>query len=204
MMARSLLDFHEADDSIAVENRDSRVGRLAGAALASAISALIIGSLVVTFSERALDPAGTVAAGSLTSGTISLVDDDQGRSLFDLTDMAPGRPVVHCLEVVYDGTIVPVEMSMRAEATGDLTQYLDVRIEDGEGGGFDDCGAFSPIGEVFTGTLEELAASGWIALGDIVNAGDGVSFRISFDLQDRREALGRAANASFVWEVTPR
>lgn len=203
-MARSLLEYHEAESSRAVENRENRVGRLAGAALAAAVSALIIGSLVVTFSNRALDPTGTVAAGSLTSGTISLVDDDQGRSLFDLTDMAPGRPVVHCIEVVYEGTIVPVELAMRSEATGDLTRYLDVMIEDGKGGGFGDCAGFSASEEVFAGTLEELAASGWLSLGDIVNAGDAVSFRISFDLQDRQEALGRAANASFVWEVTPR
>lgn len=203
-MARSLLDFHEAEDETAVEDRENRVGRLAAAALAAAVSALIIGSLVVTFSQRALDPAGTVVAGSLTAGTISLVDDDEGRSLFDLSDMVPGRPVVHCIEVTYDGSIVPVELGMRAEAAGELARYLDVKVEDGQGGGFDDCGAFAPDGEVFAGTLEELAASGWLTLGDILNTGDGSSFRISFDVQDRQEALGRSASTSFVWEVTLR
>lgn len=203
-MARSLLDYRESGVETAIENRENRVGRLAAAALAAAVSALIIGSLVVTFSGRALDPAGTVAAGTVTSGTIALVDDDQGRSLFDLADMVPGRPVVHCIEVVYEGTIVPVELAMRAEAAGDLARFLDVRVEDGRGGGFDDCGAFVAETEVFAGTLEELAASGWLALGDVVNTGDGVSFRISFDVQDRQEALGRSASTSFVWEVTPR
>ncbi|MEL6983550.1 MAG: hypothetical protein AAFO29_14080, partial [Actinomycetota bacterium] len=90
-MARSLLDYREPGIETATENRENRVGRLAAAALAAAVSALVIGSLVVTFSDRALDPTGTVAAGSVTSGTIALVDDDQGRSLFDLTDMVPGR-----------------------------------------------------------------------------------------------------------------
>jgi len=203
-MARSLLDYHESDDDTDVENRENRVGRLAAAALAAAVSALIIGSLVVTFSERALDPTGTVAAGSLTAGTISLVDDDEGRSLFDLSDMVPGRPVVHCIEVTYDGSIVPVELAMQAEAAGELARYLDVTVEDGRGGGFDDCSAFRADEQVFDGTLEQLAASGWLPLGDILNAGDGVSFRISFDVQDRREALGRSASTSFVWEVTPR
>jgi len=203
-MARSLLDYHEVDDETAVANRENRIGRLAAAALAAAVSALIIGSLVVTFSQRALDPSGTVVAGSLSAGTISLIDDDEGRSLFDLSDMVPGRPVVHCIEVTYDGSIVPVELGMRAEAAGELARYLDVEVEEGQGGGFDDCGAFTPTGEVFAGTLEELAASGWLDLGDVVNTGDGFSFRISFDVQDRQEALGRSATTSFVWEVTPR
>ncbi len=204
MMARSLLDYHEIDDDADVENRENRVGRLAAAALAAAVSALIIGSLVVTFSQRALDPDGTVVAGSLSAGTISLVDDDEGRSLFDLSDMVPGRPVVHCIEVTYDGSIVPVELAMQAEAAGELARYLDVTVEKGQGGGFDDCIAFRTDNQVFDGTLEQLAASGWLPLGDILNAGDGVSFRISFDVQDRQEALGRSASTSFVWEVTPR
>lgn len=203
-MARSLLDYHESDSDADVENRENRVGRLAAAALAAAVSALIIGSLVVTFSQRALDPAGTLVAGSLNAGTISLVDDDEGRSLFDLSDMVPGRPVVHCIEVTYDGSIVPVELAMQAQAAGELARYLDVTVEDGRGGGFDDCSAFRPNGLVFDGTLDELAASGWLPLGDILNTGDGVSFRISFDVQDRQEALGRSASTSFLWEVTPR
>ncbi len=134
----------------------------------------------------------------------SLVDDDEGRSLFDLSDMVPGRPVVHCIEVTYDGSIVPVELAMQAQAAGELARYLDVTVEDGRGGGFDDCSAFRPNGLVFDGTLDELAASGWLPLGDILNTGDGVSFRISFDVQDRQEALGRSASTSFLWEVTPR
>ncbi|MEM9561341.1 MAG: hypothetical protein AAGA93_01905 [Actinomycetota bacterium] len=202
-MARSLLDLHDADDGGTIDDRENRVGRLAAAALAAAVSALIIGSLVVTFSDRALGPDGTVAAATVTSGTISLVDDDQGRSLFDLADMAPGRPVVHCIELVYDGTIVPVDLAMRAEASGDLTRFLDVAVESGKGGGFDDCSGFESTGQVYGGTLAELAASGWLDLGTLVNAGQRSSYRISFELQDRQEALGRAANASFVWEVTP-
>lgn len=202
-MARSLLDLHETDSAEDVQLRENRVGRMAGAALAAAVSALVIGSLVVTFSNRALDPVGTVAAGTITSGTISLLDDDQGRSLFDLADMAPGRPVVHCLEVVYDGSIVPVDLALRAEAAGDLAPYLDVVVEDGTGGGFDDCSAFRPAGEVYGGTLAQLAASGWIDLGSILNSGERISYRITFELQDREEALGRSASTSFVWEVTP-
>lgn len=202
-MARALVELHDAADTAAVETRETRVGQLAAGALAVALAALVIGSLVVTFSQRALEPSGTVAGASLGSGTISLTDDDRGRSLFDLSDMAPGRPVVHCIEVTYDGTIVPVDLAMRSEAAGDLAAYLDVVVEGGQGGGFGDCRGFTSGGQVFAGTLGDLAASGWLDLGRVVNAGDRVSYRISFEVQDREEALGRTASASFVWEVTP-
>lgn len=202
-MARALIELHDADDPSGIEIRETRVGRMAAAALASALSALIIGSLVVTYSDRALDPVGTAASATASSGTISLSDDDQGRSLFDLGDMVPGRPVVHCIEVSYDGTIVPVDLAMRSEAAGDLATYLDVTVERGQGGGFGDCSGFVRDDQVFAGTLGRLAASGWLELGRVVNAGDRTSFRISFEVQDTEEALGRTASASFVWEVTP-
>ena len=202
-MARSLLELHQADDGSDIERRESQVGRMAAAALAAAVSALVIGSLVVTFSGRALDPSGTVAGATINAGTISLVDDDGGRSLFDLTDMVPGRPVVHCLDVIYDGSIVPVDLSMRAEAVGDLARFLDVVIEQGRGGGFDDCSGFQLDDRVVDGTLAELAASGWVDLGPIYNTGERISYRISFEIQDRQEALGRTASTLFVWEVTP-
>jgi hypothetical protein len=202
-MARALIELHDADDPAAVEVRETRAGRMAAAALSAALSSLIIGSLVVTYSGRALDTAGTVVSATASSGTISLSDDDQGRSLFDLGDMVPGRPVVHCIEVSYDGTILPVDLAMRSEAAGDLAAYLDVTIESGQGGGFGDCSGFTGDGQVFSGTLGRLAASGWLELGQVVNAGDRTSFRISFEVQDTEEALGRTASASFVWEVTP-
>lgn len=202
-MARSLIDAHEVDGTTDVVGRENRAGRLAAASLAASLSALVIGSVIVTFSDRALDPEGTVAEATVSSGTISLTDDDQGRSLFDLNDMGPGVPVVHCLEVVYDGTIVPVDLAMRAEANGELANYLDVVVEDGHGGGFGDCGGFRQDRQIFAGTLAELAASGWLELQTLLNGGERISYRISFELQDEREALGLTASTSFVWEVAP-
>lgn len=202
-MARQLLELRDLDDSSSVEGRDNRISRVAAAALAAALSALVIGSLVVTSTARALDPAGTSTGAVATSGTISLVDDDGGRSLFDLTNMAPGRPVVHCIEVSYDGTIVPVDLAMRAESSGDLASYLDVVVESGRGGGFADCSGFSGQGQVYAGTLADLTAVGWLPLGTLVNSGQAVTYRVTFELQDRQEALGRAATVSFVWEVAP-
>lgn len=202
-MARSLHDIDERTKSGSETGRENRIGRAAASALAAAVSALIIATLVVNRSSDALDPDGTIAASSLSAGTVSLVDDDQGRSLFDLSDMAPGRPVVRCIELVYEGSIVPVDLALQAEAAGELSRFLDVSIDEGTGGSFETCDGFAATDAVFDGTLDELAGSGWLGLARIVNTGTRTSYRIEFALQDEQAALGRAASASFVWEVTP-
>lgn len=202
-MARPLLDVHEPDDRTEVAVRETRVTRATASVLAAALSALIIATLVVNRSSAALDSDGTVSSGELGAGTVELSDDDDGRSLFDLTDMAPGRPVVRCVEVVYGGTITPVDLSLRAEATGELTRFLDVTIESGAGGGFDDCSGFKSTDRVYGNTLDRLAAAGWISLGRILNSGATITYRITFELRDDASAVGLTASSSFLWEVTP-
>ncbi|MEM9132954.1 MAG: hypothetical protein AAF962_18830 [Actinomycetota bacterium] len=201
-MARPLLEARPTSAPEPLEQRSRRISQLTASALAAAFSALIIATLVVNRSTN-LDPAGTLASGDLEAGTISLVDDDQGRLLFDLADLGPSRPVAHCIEVTYDGTVVPVDLAMRAEANGTLTRYLDVTVEHGTGGGFRNCDGFTADGEVFIGTLAQLAASGWLPQDRILNSGDSRSYRVTFVLQPRQEALGQSASTSFVWEVTP-
>lgn len=202
-MARPLTNADRRDEVTEDVNQESWLTRSTARAFAAAISSLLIATLVVNQSSEALTSEGTVAGSAVTSGTISLIDDDAGRSLFDLSDMAPGRPVVRCIEVVYDGTIVPVDLALKAETSGTLAEFLDVSIDEGTGGGFDTCDGFSATDEIYDGTLAGLAAADWLELERIVNTGSRRSYRITFDLQDEQDALGQAASASFVWEVTP-
>ena len=104
---------------------------------------------------------------------------------------------------MYEGSIVPVDLAMRAEAVGDLAPFLDVSVEAGTGGGFETCDGWQPVMPLFDGTLADLAASGWLDVDRIVNTGTRSSYRIEIALQDELDALGRTASASFVWEVTP-
>lgn len=203
-MARPLDTVEVVDPTTeAAPQSQARLTRTTARAFAAAVAALLIATLVVNRSNDALTAEGTAAAAALSSGTISLVDDDQGRSLFDLGAMAPGRPVLRCLEVVYDGTILPVELAMRSESTGTLTSFLDVSVEEGTGGTFEDCDGFRPTRPVFAGTLAELTDTGWIPLGRMVNSGDTRTYRVRIELQDTDDALGQSARAEFLWEATP-
>lgn len=180
-----------------------RVDRAAARAFAAAVSALLISTLVVSQSNAAIDPDGTVAGNSFEAGTISLVDDDEGRSLVNLADMAPGRPSEECISVIYEGTVLPVDLTLEAQTVGDLGPYLDVSIESGSGGGFGACDGFVPDAVVFDGTLAGLDERGRLELGSFYNSGESAVYRFRFELQDDGDAVGRQSSLDVVWEVTP-
>ena len=203
-MARSLDDtVHDAGDDRAAAVVNSRIDRAAARAFAAAVSALIISTLVVSQSSAAIDPDGTVAGNRVAAGTVELTDDDNGRSLVNLDAMSPARPVEECIDVSYDGTILPVELTLDTQTVGDLGPYLGVVVERGSGGGFEDCDSFEPTEEVFDGTLDELEALGAMPLGSIFNTGDHIVFRFRFELADEADAVGRQSSIDFVWEAAP-
>lgn len=204
-MARPLdsAAIDDTDDGV-VEAASSRLDRAAARAFAAAVSALIISTLVVSQSSAAIDPDGTVAGNAVAAGTVELSDDDGGRSLVDLQALAPRRPVEECITISYTGSILPVELTLEAQTVGNLDPYLDVMIERGDGGGFDDCEGFVPENTlVFDGTLEQLEGRDAMMLGRFYNTGDSVTFRFRFELRDDAEAAGRESSIDFVWEAAP-
>lgn len=201
-MARPLTIEDLRSNNVEDEAEGTWVNQGTARAFAAALSALLIATFVISRSGQALDIQGTTTASEVTSGTIELADDDNGSSLFDLTDMAPGRASEECINISYGGSIVPVDLTMKAEITGDLAPFLDVLIERGPSGGFGDCDGFVASALVFDGTLDELARNR-LKLARFLNQGDSRTYRVRFALQDRREALGRAASVGFIWEVKP-
>lgn len=195
-----LLDAASGDQT---EQVASRVDRAAARAFAAAVSALLISTLVVSQSSAAIDPDGTVAGNSVAAGTVSLTDDDLGRSLVNLDAMSPGQPVEQCITVSYDGTILPVELSLDTQTVGDLGPFLGVEIDRGQGGGFEDCENFEATEAVFEGTLAELDARGVMPLGFIYNTGDTSVFRFRFELANEADAVGRQSSIDFIWEAAP-
>ncbi|MGH1491031.1 MAG: hypothetical protein ACRBK7_16825 [Acidimicrobiales bacterium] len=180
-----------------------RLARTTSRAFAAAFACLLVSSLVVDRSTSALERDGTAAAAAFTSGTISLSDDDEGRSLVNLQEMVPGRPHTICIEVTYDGSVLPIDLTLEAEVEGDLADQLLVTVEGGEGGGFDDCTDFRRDAEVFTGTLRGLGLRP-STVAVFTSDGQSRTFRFQFDLEDDASAMGRSVSADLVWEAAPR
>ena len=105
------------------------------------------------------------------AGTVALTDDDEGRTLFDLRNLAPGRPLERCILVTYEGTILPVDLVLLIDAPGGLAPFLDVSIEQGTGGGFDSCDGFEAESRPYVGSLRALHDRSRMELGDFVNQG---------------------------------
>ena len=180
-----------------------RVDHSTARAFAAALSALAISSLVVTTSSNVLNSEGTIASSHIEAGTISIDDDDEGRSLIEQTNMAPGRPEEQCIQVIYEGTIVPVSLTLAAKTSGGLAPHLMMTIERGTGASYDSCSAFVATDVVFTGRLSELTDISPMSLGRVLNRGDSSSFRIVFELADEEAAVGQTSATDFIWEVTP-
>jgi hypothetical protein len=183
--------------------QDRQNARATARAFAAAAAALLVSTLVVARSDSALTAEGTGNSNRFEAGTIALADDDQGRQLFDLSNMAPGRPQSQCITVGYQGTILPVDISMKAEAQGELADHLQLSVEQGRGGAFGSCAGFEPDADLFEGSLAGLAASGWTPVARIRNDGTELSFRFTFDVADESDAVGASATASIVWEAVP-
>ena len=193
-MTRPLDDYAPIIDDSHDKAEENWLTRTTARAFAAAVSALLIATLVVNRSNEAFVTEGSVAGAAVASGTISLDDDDSGRALFDLSNMAPGRPIVQCLEVEYGGSIVPVDMILLVNSVGDLGPFLNLSIDEGSGGGFEACETFVQSDRLYNGTLSDLASGDPLPVGVILNSGETRSYRITFALQDEQEALGRTPN----------
>lgn len=203
-MARAL-DQYRIDDGLGAERRESyrRVDRSAGMAFGAAIASLLVATMVVNQSAGALQPKGSVAGTGFQVGTITLDDDDEGRSLVNLANMVPRHPAQECIEVTYDGTILPVTVSLQALADGPLAEHIVVDIERGEGGGYGRCDEITGAEPLYHGQLSDLAAGEPLTVGTYRNTGDRTSFRFRFELEDDAAAIGQATSVDFRWEAVP-
>ena len=165
-------------------------------------SLLFVTFLVVSTSRAAFTATTDNTTNNVASGDVVLNDDDAGVALFTSPVMAPTESVVECIEVTYDGTILPASPirlynSGALGGTG-LEQYLDVTIEVGTGGLFGNCGAFVPSSTITpVGTLQAFSttntawATGLNTTWTPVAQGETQTFR--FTLLSRTTTLRRAS-----------
>jgi hypothetical protein len=178
----------------------ARVGVLGAAVLLT--SALIVTASVAAFSDTTDNSGNTWSA-----GTVVLTDDDSGSAMFIVSDMAPLATVTECIAVTYSGSLLPSDVNLYGVSGGTgLDAYLDVTIEEGNGGIFGNCTGFTPTSTIFTGTLTSFAAThtnfatGAGAWNPAANPETRV-YRFTVTLQDDNAAQGLDATATFTWEA---
>jgi len=183
---------------------------------AFALSFLLVGFLVVTGSRAAFTDTTSNDGNSWAAGTVSLTDD-AASVMFNAADLKPGDTLENCIVVTYGGSL-DADVTLYSESlTGDLGTYLDLEIQIGTGGSFDDtatadgqnaasCTGFTadstiyPAGTVagFAGASDDFA-SGVGTWGP--STGESMTYRFEVTVQDNDLAQGDIASLNFVWEA---
>ena len=170
---------------------------------------LVVSAMFVTSARGAFSDTASNATNNRAAGDVVIVDDGTGSAMFDLPgngdNMAPGVPVVNCILVTYQGSLVPAYVSIYGTSGGSLDAYLDLTIEEGTGGSFADCTGFSGS-TVFSSTLASFSATH-------TNSGNGITgwspvanpesrtYRFTLTLQDNNLAQGLSTTGTFTWEA---
>ena len=183
--------------------REVRAGRTTARALAVAVALLLVSLLVVNGSRAALEDVPSVAAGSFSTGSVRLTDDDRGRSLIEVDGLVPGDRETECIAVTYEGDAEPAEIDLSTQATGPLARSLEVQLDAGTGGGFGDCDTFRADERLFTGTLAQMAQVEAIEGFVAESSPSSRTFRLTFTMRDDAVDTAGAATADFIWTATP-
>lgn len=174
-----------------------------------AVSLLVLNSSRAAFSDTA-DSTGN----SLAAGTVELGDDDSGVAMFTVPDMAPGDIVTECIKVTYSGTIAdPAAVRIYSgnyTDSANLADFLNLTIEEGDGGFFGNCSGFSPDNTIESGsTLTDFNsthfdyASG-AGVWDPPGTGEVKTYRITFELDPLTPDSEQGASVTaltITWEV---
>jgi hypothetical protein len=176
------------------------------------LAVMLVGLLTLSGSRAAFSDTTSNINNSLSTGTVTLIDDDTGLAMFSVTDMAPLDTVVECIEVEYAGSLAglnPVVLYAGANGGADtgLGTYLDLTIEAGTGATYGDCSTFlgSPI--LSGGTVADFVAGNFDYANSVATSwtpsgtGDTRAFRITVTLQDDNAAQGLVGQPTFTWEV---
>ncbi|NNE74139.1 MAG: hypothetical protein HKN26_10780 [Acidimicrobiales bacterium] len=183
-------------------------------ALAAMASLVGVSAVVVTSSIAAFTDSTSTSGNSFTAGTVDLIDDDLDAVMFSVPDLVPGQAVSDCILVTYQGTVAdPAAVKLYSGGytdSGDLGTYLNLTIEEGNGGSFGNCAGFVPDSIIeMGGTLADFDtthtdyATG-AGLWDPAATPDTKTYRVtvSLDAAAPDSEQGESVTAlTFAWEV---
>lgn len=182
----------------------------------SIVAGLIISLLLSTFTvlgtSRAAWTATTETSGSsVSAGALSLTDDDTPTALLSVTGLFPGDSESQCIEVTYGSTPDPSVVKVYSTALTDadsLAQYVELKIEEGDGGSYRDCNGFGSATEIYNGALSAWSAKTSYASGvgvwDPTGANQSKTYRFTVTLDVNAPSSVQndsVTGIEFTWET---
>jgi hypothetical protein len=137
----------------------SKTGRVVRTLIVLAIVGVIgaIGAFSA-FSSQTDNPGNIVS-----TGTVTLADNDGGTALYNITNGKPGSTQVSCIRVSYTGSLDSDVKLYTPSTVGALAPYVNLKIEGGTQASpsFPSCTGFTPDSgaAVFDNTLDQFPTS---------------------------------------------
>lgn len=197
-----------------VLGRPGRPGRRARRLVlgAAGVAALLVCAGVVWGAAYASFGVSTVPIGtSVSTGTVSITDDDAGKAMFILSGLAPGAAATRCVTVTSTGNVPAVVRLYGTSRTNknSLANYVILTVLAGSGGTSTDCSGFVADSTVYRGPLSGLPSSygsgvgAWTTSGS--TAGETRSYQFTYLLSATAPTSAQAGSAgiAFTWEAQP-
>jgi hypothetical protein len=186
-----------------------------------AVGAIAIAAMTGAYTWAAFVGTAANDSNSISTGTVSLTDNDATGAMLALSGAVPGQTDTGCLRVRYNGSL-PARVRLYGTTSGTgLDQYLNVTITRGvyspSEPAFESCTNFQAdtadyigagAGVIYSGTLQAFPDN---YAGGIVDATAGSPeswtgtedhvYRIQVTLQNDIAAEGLDANQTFTWEA---
>jgi hypothetical protein len=121
------------------------------------IVACIAGAGVFSAFSSSTENAGNV----ITTGTVTIEDNDGGSALYSMSAAKPGESKTSCIKVTYKGSLPATVKLFTASTIGALGPYVNLKVEAGTqtSSTFPSCTEFTPAASptVYEGTLAAFA-----------------------------------------------
>lgn len=126
---------------------------VAAAAIPAAV--LASGAMVWASSYSAFSATTTNPSSNWAAGDVQLADDDSNTALFNATNLKPGSTGTKCLVVTSSGSLASTVKLYGTgySTTNGLASSLNLKVEEGTGGTFNNCTGFTASGAaIYEGT----------------------------------------------------
>lgn len=177
-------------------------------------AAVVVGGIVVSSgamwqaSSAAFTADTTNGTNTWNAGSVTLTDDDSGAAMFTATNLKPGSTGEKCITLTYNGSSAAAVKLYGTAVTGSLGAYIDLVVEQGDGGSFGSCTGFGTATSVYTGTLTNFGstrtgfANGAGTFAPTA-AGQSKTYRFAYTINAAAPdaAQGTSASATFTWEA---
>ena len=137
------------------------------------------------------------------TGTIALVDDDNGSSVFVFSGISPGPQPQRCVLVRNAGT-ASVNVELYGEVSGELEDHMTIKVLRGDKGGT--CTAPGATSVLYDGELNAFPTSTTgtrIQPSPIWEPSDQYPYLFEIVLRDDPAAQGKSASVGMSWRATP-